>query len=93
MFTKSPRETSHGILDSASASADAALKSTQHAATLALDAVRDTSDRVRDKALEASDKTIAYIRNEPVRSVLIAAATGAALIALMRFTTRPNRLR
>lgn len=41
-------------------------------------------------ANQASDKTIAYIRDEPVKSMLIAAATGAALVALARLIGRPN---
>jgi ElaB/YqjD/DUF883 family membrane-anchored ribosome-binding protein len=55
--------------------------------------VRDTSDLVSKKAHQATDKTVAYIRHEPIRSVLIAAATGAALVALLRLVSRPGRVR
>jgi len=47
-----------------------------------LDAVRRRSVRLQDQALHASDSTLHYIRGEPVKSVLIAAAAGAALMAL-----------
>lgn len=47
------------------------------------DSVRDTSQQLRDKALRASDNTLNYIKDEPIKSVLIAAATGAALMALI----------
>lgn len=51
-------------------------------------AVRDGSQQLRDKALHASDSTIGYIKDEPVKAMLIAAATGAALMALLGLLTR-----
>lgn len=45
--------------------------------------VRDTSQHMRDKAQQASNTTINFIKNEPVKAVLIAAAVGAALTALI----------
>jgi ElaB/YqjD/DUF883 family membrane-anchored ribosome-binding protein len=48
-----------------------------------LDSVRETSHQLRLKAEHASDNTVAYIKHDPVKSVLIAAATGAALMALI----------
>lgn len=59
-----------------------------------LDNMRDVSLRVRDTAQHASASTIGYIRDEPVKAVLIAAATGALLLAmvnLFRHTTRPRQ--
>jgi ElaB/YqjD/DUF883 family membrane-anchored ribosome-binding protein len=53
-----------------------------------VDAVRDTSQELRDKALRASDGTLNFIRGEPVKAVLIAAATGAALMALIGLMAR-----
>jgi ElaB/YqjD/DUF883 family membrane-anchored ribosome-binding protein len=53
-----------------------------------IDAVKDTSQQVREKALQASDSTIGYIKDEPVKAILIAAATGAALMALVSLMTR-----
>lgn len=52
------------------------------------DAVRESSQHLREKAAHTSDQTIAYIREEPVKSVLIAAATGAALMALVGLLSR-----
>ena len=52
------------------------------------DAVRDSSRQLRDKALDASDKTVNYIKEEPVKSILIAAATGAALMGLISLMSR-----
>jgi len=48
-----------------------------------LDNVRETAHQLRLKAEHASENTVEYIRHEPVKSVLIAAATGAALMALI----------
>jgi ElaB/YqjD/DUF883 family membrane-anchored ribosome-binding protein len=52
---------------------------------------RSAGQQVRDGAYLASDKTVAYIRDEPVKSMLIAAATGAALAVLARLAARPNK--
>ena len=57
------------------------------------DAMRDGSQLVLDSARQASDRTVGYIRDEPVRSVLIAAATGAALMALVSLMARSNNQR
>lgn len=48
-----------------------------------IDSVCDTSHQLRLKAEHASENTVAYIKHDPVKSVLIAAATGAALMALI----------
>ena len=48
-----------------------------------LDSLRQTSHQLRARAEHASENTVNYIRHEPVKSVLIAAATGAALMALV----------
>ncbi len=53
-----------------------------------VDAVRDTSQQLRDRALRASDGTVNYVRDEPVKAMLIAAATGAALMALIGLMSR-----
>ena len=45
-------------------------------------AVRDGSGMLRENAVRASDRAIAYIKDEPVKAVLIAAAAGAALVTL-----------
>ena len=76
---------------------DRATTATDHAATQAMDtakrgvaAVRSGSRQVLDQAHHASDTTVSYIRHEPVKSMLIAAATGAALMALVGLMTRPR---
>lgn len=46
--------------------------------------VRDSGQRMRRQVVRASDRTVGYVRDEPVRSVMIAAAAGALLFALVR---------
>jgi ElaB/YqjD/DUF883 family membrane-anchored ribosome-binding protein len=48
-----------------------------------VDGVRETTHQLRVKAENVSENTVNYIRHEPMKSVLIAAATGAALMALI----------
>ena len=53
-----------------------------------VDAVGDTSQQLREKAHHVSDCTVAYIRDEPVKAMPIAAATGTALMALINLVSR-----
>lgn len=89
------------LADQAIHNADVALEGTQNVASQAIDSVgramdnsmdrmRATSQHVRDSAERASAGTVNYIRHDPVKSVLIAAATGAALMALASLLTRSN---
>jgi len=55
------------------------------------DAVRDTSQQVKERAYRASDATVGYIKDEPVKSILIAVAAGAALMALFSLLGRDRR--
>ena len=58
------------------------------AARRGMDAVRDTSQQLRDKAVHASDMTVAYVKDEPIKAMLIAAATGALLMGLISMMAR-----
>ena len=53
-----------------------------------VNAVRDGSQHLRDTAQRATDGTVMYIKDEPLKSMLIAAATGAALMALVGMLSR-----
>ncbi len=61
---------------------------TEELANCGMDALRNTSQQVRDTAAKASDQTLGYIKDEPLKAVLIAAATGAALMALISLMSR-----
>ncbi|MBK7546670.1 MAG: hypothetical protein IPI20_02105 [Rhodoferax sp.] len=50
--------------------------------------VRATSQHLREKTRDTADGTVQYIKDEPVKAMLIAAATGAALMALVSLISR-----
>ena len=86
MFLNKSVEKSSTIADQASQTVDQAIKATQQVSNMAhrgLDSVLETSHQLRVKADRATDFTVSFIRHEPVKSVLIAAATGAALMAVV----------
>lgn len=85
------------LADSASAVRDGAMpivdRTADQTSLLAhrgIDAVRDASQQVRLRARLASEGTLDYIRTEPLRAALIAAATGAALMGLLWLFSRPR---
>lgn len=53
-----------------------------------LEKARDAKVQVTDRATRVGDASVAYVRDEPVKSVLIAAATGAAVAALVGWMCR-----
>ena len=55
-----------------------------------LGAVHDQTQRLRDSARHASDSTVRYIQHDPVKSMLIAAATGGVLMALISLMRSPR---
>jgi len=82
-------DTANHLVDQAAQGTEAAVGTTRRFASEAeqrarrsIEAVRQGSQQLRDKAQRASDGSIAYIKEEPVKAVLIAAVAGAALLAL-----------
>ena len=68
-------------------------RASEEVSTLAqrgVDSVRETSQHLREKTRDAADGTVQYIKDEPVKAMLIAAATGAALMALVSLITRSS---
>lgn len=55
------------------------------------DVVREGASQVREKAQNLSEQAVGYIQEKPVQSVLIAAATGATLMALLSLMARGAR--
>ncbi|MEK8034591.1 hypothetical protein AACH06_27565 [Ideonella sp. DXS29W] len=53
-----------------------------------MDRARDTSQAVRDQAQRAGDRAVGYIQDEPVKSVLMAVAAGAAVAMLASWFAR-----
>jgi len=56
-----------------------------------VDALRDTTSQLRDQAAKVSDATAGRVRDEPLKAVLIAAAAGAALMAVIGLISRARR--
>jgi len=54
------------------------------------DVLRDSTAQLRDKAARVSGDTVGYIKDEPVKAILIAAAAGAALMALINLVGRAS---
>jgi len=81
-------ETTHQAIERAAAAADHASAQAIGAAQRGVSAIRDTSQHMVDRAHRASESTATYIRHEPVKSMLMAAAAGATLMALVSLVTR-----
>lgn len=54
-------------------------------------AVPATMQRMADSARQAGNSTAGYIRQEPLKSVLVAAAVGALAVGLMAIFSRSQR--
>ena len=81
-------ETSSRLIDRAASATDAATEQAISAAQRGVAAVRNSSQHMLDRAHQASDNTVTYIKDEPVKAILIAAAAGATLMALVGLLTR-----
>ncbi len=90
MFTDKLPEQAHDMTDLAAQSAQAAIKSTQRMANAAVDGLSESSRQLRTSAMHVSDSTAQYIREDPIKAVLIAAATGAAVAVLVSLLTRSH---
>ena len=98
MFDTKSSDTSRitDLAEQAAQSAKQALQSTGHKANQALtDTVAGLSHTTsallqsgKDRLHDASDGTVRFIKDEPIKAVLIAAATGAALLALASLLAR-----
>ena len=76
------QESSQSALLSAASRAD-------ELARKGIEQARRASSAIRETAQETGDRTVAYIRDQPVKSVLIAAAAGALItMALARNQSR-----
>ena len=79
------------LRDQAAPKLDAVTHRASELAHQSVQSVRDTGRRLRDSAVHVSEGTVQYVRDEPVKSMLIAAATGALLMALVSLLARSGR--
>lgn len=54
------------------------------------EALREGVDHLRERSLRTRDSAASYIEHEPIKSVLIAAAVGAAVMGLLTMFSRPR---
>ena len=76
------------MTDSATAALGRVAGQVEDLARRTVDRARETSSQVRDQFGRASDATVGYIKDEPVKAVLIAAATGATAALLLSWLSR-----
>jgi ElaB/YqjD/DUF883 family membrane-anchored ribosome-binding protein len=81
-------ETVEGVRSKAGPMLNKVASQAEAAARRGMDAVRDTSQQLRDRAMQAQDMTVAYVKDEPIKAMLIAAATGAVLMGLITLLSR-----
>lgn len=55
------------------------------------DVVRDAAGNVRDEAAALGSRTRLYVKDEPVKSVLVAAAVGALMTGLLMLMMKRDR--
>ncbi len=91
MFNTKPADAAQHLLDQAAPLYERAVDQVSALAHQGANTVREGSHLLRSKANQASDCTVSYIRDEPVKAVLIAAAAGAALMAALALLGRSRR--
>jgi ElaB/YqjD/DUF883 family membrane-anchored ribosome-binding protein len=89
--TQAGTDAAHHALDGLSQSARQWQADAGHLSQRGLDALRNGTREVRQGAQRAGERTVGYIQEEPVKSVLIAAAAGAALMLVLGLTGRSHR--
>lgn len=88
---KATQRATNGALDGLSNTVHRAAEQASALAQRSLDSAREGSQKIRARVQDASDSTVGYIKEEPFKAVLIAAATGAALMALVSLVSRSRR--
>lgn len=96
MITNNPSldTTANHLADGAAGSSKPLLKrASEQASALAhqsMDSWNAGSQQLRERAQQASDNTSGYIKDQPLKSMLIAAGAGAALMAIVALLARPR---
>lgn len=88
MFFNKPSEQYHRLADQATPVLNRATEQASALAHRGVDSVLNTSKQLRDRALRVSENTVSYVKDEPVKALLIAVATGAAVMALLSLIGR-----
>lgn len=81
----------HQAVDAAKPVVDRWARDAESIARRGVDAARETSRDLRERVSRASDSAAAYVKDEPVKAMLIAAAAGAVLVTAISWLSRSNR--
>ena len=84
------RDTAEQAFDSTRAFADASLDKAQRLARRGLDAAAETGAKAQQSLARYADTTGRYVADQPMKSVLIAAAAGAAIATLLMASRHRN---
>ena len=82
--------TTDGLLQGAVPLMTHAIEQADDAVQSGVNSVRRQAAQLRNQADHANQVALGYIRQEPVKSILIAAATGAALMAVLSLLNRSH---
>ena len=88
MNTTQMTNAGNSALNQATSAIEQASEISHRGAEAVKDSLREGIHQVREKAQSVGEQTVCYIQEKPVKSVLIAAATGAALMGLMSLMVR-----
>jgi ElaB/YqjD/DUF883 family membrane-anchored ribosome-binding protein len=86
----SAAQSADGLLQDSGPLITHALNEADDALQLGIKALRKSSEQLRQQAGHANQLALDYIRREPVKSVLMAAATGAVLVGVLSLLSRSN---
>ena len=83
-FTSTPTTGPHSTMTKMSHLAEDAAASVQDLTNRSIDRAREMSTDLRNRAYTAGNQTMGYVREQPVKTVLMAVAAGAAIAVLVR---------
>ncbi|HZF81189.1 MAG TPA: hypothetical protein VEZ89_15525 [Rubrivivax sp.] len=83
-FTSTPTTGAQSTMTKVGHLAEDAAASVQDLTNRSIDRAREMSTDLRNRAYTAGNQTIGYVREQPVKTVLMAVAAGAAIAVLVR---------
>ena len=84
MPISTPTTGPHSAMTKVSHLAEDAAASVQDLTNRSLDRAREMSSSLRDRAYTAGSQTVGYVREQPLKTVLVAVAAGAAIAMVVR---------
>jgi len=91
MFNSKMTHTADSVAEKISQSASDAMHSVQHLADETLDDVAHAAGSVRESTQALTHRASQYVKSDPLKSVLVAALSGAVVMAAVSFLARARR--